>query len=121
MEPKQRAESNQRIILEFNKDPNNDVIKINGQRNASGAVLNSVKISLGDGSVFTKDGTFNFKNKIKNPAIFKDWVFVYSLSNRPEYDNSDADKAVALFQQCSKAFGISVKDPGFITVSGRGV
>ncbi len=75
-------------------------------------------IELGDGKVRTSNGTFNFKNKIKHPAVFNNWVFVYSLSNRSKFDDSEADKAYDLFKQCSVAFGIKVDEPGFITVQG---
>jgi hypothetical protein len=63
---------------------------------------------LGDGNVFTKDGTFMFKNKIKNPANFNNWVFVYSQSKNSKADDSDADRVIDLFKQCSKAFGIMI-------------
>lgn len=97
------------------------MIKIKGQRNVNGAVLDGVKIVLGDGSVKTNDGTFQFKNKIKNPANFNNWVFVYSYGKNSKFDDDDADKALGLFRSCSKAFGINVEDPGFITVSGNSV
>lgn len=49
-----------------------------------------------------------FKNKIKNPANFNNWVFVYSQSKNSKADDSDADKVIDLFKQCSKAFGIMI-------------
>ena len=76
---------------------------------------------MGDGNVETKDGTFMFKNKIKNPAKFNNWLFVYSHSNRSKMDDDDSDRAYELIRSCSKAFGIGVEDPGFITISGGGV
>jgi hypothetical protein len=33
-------------------------------------------------------------------------------------DDDDADRAYSLLRSCSKAFGIGVEDPGFITISG---
>lgn len=107
LQPKQRAEFNQGLIDEFNKDDTNTFIKINGQRNARGVQLNPVEISLGSGNTFTNDGTFMFKNKIKSPAKFKDWVFCYSLSNNPKYDQGDSNKALDLFMKCAPAFGIT--------------
>lgn len=50
----------------------------------------------------------------------KDWVFVYSYGNKPEYDDKDADAAVSVMQKASVAFGITIKTPGFITVEGKG-
>lgn len=60
-----------------------------------------------------------FKNKIKSPAKFKDWVFCYSLSNNPKYDEGDSNKAVDLFMKCAPAFGITFEDPGFIEIKGK--
>ena len=51
LQPKERAEFNQGLIDEFNKDEANTFIKINGQRNARGVQLNPVRISLGNGDV----------------------------------------------------------------------
>lgn len=64
----------------------------------------------------TKDGTFMFKNTIKNPAKFNNWVLVYSVGKNQKYDDSDADNMAALLRKCSEVFGITVEDPGFITV-----
>ena len=62
-----------------------------------------------------------FKNKIKNPATFNNWLFVYSHSKNSKMDDGDADRAVDLFRQCSTAFGIKIEDPGFITIGGGSV
>ena len=56
LEPRQRAEENASFIKKFNEDPNNEIIKIKGQRNVSGVVLNPVKIVLGDGKTETQGG-----------------------------------------------------------------
>jgi len=85
LEPKQRAEENQSFIKKFNEDPDNQVIKINGQRNVNGFILNELDIELGDGRVSTNNGSFNFKNKLKYPGKFDNWVFVYSAKNN--YDD----------------------------------
>lgn len=121
LQPKQRAEKNQEFINYYNKDPNNEIIKINGQRKVNGFRLNELDIELGDGRVKTMDGAFNFKNKIKTPAVFNNWVFVYSRSNKSNYDDKDADDAYSLFKSCSSTFGIKFEEPGFITVQGNHV
>lgn len=59
-----------------------------------------------------------FKNTIKNPAVFKDWLFVYSHGKNPKYDDKDADQAFDLMKSSSKIFGIKVEDPGFLTIPG---
>jgi hypothetical protein len=71
--------------------------------------------------VNSKDGAFNFKNKILSAAKFTDWVIVYSVSNRPDQDDKDADNVSDLIAKSSDAFGITVKEPGFITVQGKNV
>jgi hypothetical protein len=97
------------MIDNFNKDKTNDFIKIKGQKNAKGVVLDNRKIQLGNGNTETKGGEFNFKNKILSPAKFKDWVIVYSLSNNPDNDDKDADNVLDLLIKVSGAFGIDVK------------
>lgn len=62
-----------------------------------------------------------FKNKIKNPANFNNWLFVYSHSKNSKIDDNEADRVLDLFRQCSKTFGINVEDPGFVTIGGGSV
>lgn len=47
-----------------------------------------------------------FKNKIFSPAKFKDWVIVYSLSNKPDFDDKDADSVESLIKKSAGVFGI---------------
>lgn len=119
LEPKQRAEENQQFINKFNEDPDNQVIKIKGQKNVNGFVLNELSIELGDGSVKTSNGSFNFKNKLKSAAKFDNWVFVYSANTK--YDDKEADNAFSLFKQSSGVFGIRVEEPGFVVVQGNNI
>ncbi len=64
------------------------------------------KIQLGDANTTTNGGTFMFKNKIFSPAKFKDWVIVYSLSNKPDLDDKDADNVEGLIKKSAGVFGI---------------
>ena len=112
-------EENQQFINNFNKDPENEVIRINGQRNVNGFILNELDIELGDGKVQTSNGAFQFKNKLKYAAKFDNWVFVYSAKNN--YDDKEADNAYALFKQSSGVFGIKFDEPGFIAVQGGSI
>ncbi len=54
----------------------------------------------------TNGGTFMFKNKIFSPAKFKDWVIVYSLSSKPDFDDKDADNVEGLIKKSAGVFGI---------------
>lgn len=94
------------MVQNYNKDKTNDFIKIKGQKNVKGVVLDGRNIQLGDANVKTNGGTFAFKNKIFSPAKFKDWVIVYSLSNRPDQDDKDADNVESLIKKSAGAFGI---------------
>ena len=64
--------------------------------------MNDVDIKLGgSSSVKTNGGSFMFKNQIKNPAVFKDWLFVYSYGKNQNYDDKDADSAFDLMRKSS--------------------
>jgi hypothetical protein len=43
-----------------------------------------------------KDGTLNFKDKVKQAIDFKDWVVVYSTGKNAKYDVEEADNLVGL-------------------------
>lgn len=43
-----------------------------------------------------KDGTLNFRDRVKERVDFKDWVVVYSVGQNSKYDDGDADNFVGL-------------------------
>lgn len=71
---------------------------------------------MGGKNIFrAKDGSLNFRERVKERVEFKDWVVVYSLGQNPKYDDGDADNLVSLINQASEAYQITFKKPGFIT------
>lgn len=71
---------------------------------------------MGGKNVFrAKDGTLNFRDRVKERVDFTDWVVVYSQGQNPKYDDGDADNLVSLINEASQAYQIKFKDPGFIT------
>jgi hypothetical protein len=72
-----------------------------------GFQLDDPGVRLASNSLFiAKDGTLNFKDKVKQAVPFKDWVVVYSRGKYADSDDSDADNFVQLILSASKAFGI---------------
>ncbi len=51
-------------------------------------------------------GNLNIRDPVKQPANFKDWIFVYSYGNNTKYDDKDADNAFGLMKKSAVAFGI---------------
>jgi hypothetical protein len=60
------------------------------------------------------------RDPVKEPANFKDWIFIYSYGNNSKYDDKDADNALGLMKKAGVTFGINFKDPGFITIKNAG-
>jgi len=68
----------------------------------------------------SEGGNLNIRDPIKEPAYFKDWIFVYSYGNNSKYDDKDSDNAVNLIKKAAVTFGVTFKDPGFITIKQGG-
>lgn len=62
-----------------------------------------------------QDGTMQIRDKLKKSLDFNDWVLVYSHGKNASYDDDEADMFVDIIKKASVAFGIKIKDPGFIT------
>lgn len=73
----------------------------------NGYQLDDPEVFLASKNVYrAKDGSLNFKDRVKQAIKFKDWVIVYSQGKNYKYDDQDADDLYALFKDASKAFGV---------------
>lgn len=63
-----------------------------------GIQLNEPEVRLQTQSFRSKDGTLRFKDRVKIPVAFKDWVLVYSQGKNSSYDDQDADNFVSLLK-----------------------
>jgi aubergine-like protein len=110
--PEERMGTTERLINNLN-GPDFDIGR---PRNVVGYQLDDPEVILASKNVFrAKDGSLNFKDKVKQAVNFKDWVIVYSQGKNSSYDDQDADNLSALINEAAKAFGISFSTPGFIT------
>jgi hypothetical protein len=57
----------------------------------NGFILANPEVLINTTKVRADGGNLNFKDTIKEPAVFKDWVFVYSVGKNQQYDDQDAD------------------------------
>lgn len=110
--PNERLDETSRLINILNGPQ----IQIGRPKKIGGYQLYDTQVKLASNNIFkSRDGTLNFKDKVKLAIPFKDWVIVYSQGKNSKYDDKDADDLVSLIQEASKAFGLEFKEPGFIT------
>ena len=90
------------------RDLNNSQDKMEiSEKNArfDGFCLHSPYISyMNNDRTPNEKGIMNCREPLKEPGIFDDWAFIYSV--RSQHDARDADEAIQLLMKAGEAYGV---------------
>ena len=121
LSPEERVKNCRGMVERFN-DGEGGLIKIGAPKRMKGHILDRPNLVLGSGSTRPDErGNMRFRNKLKNVAQFKDWIFAYSLGRNPDRDDDDADKAFDLLSKAGETYGIKLSKPGYLALKARNV
>ena len=81
--PEQRLE----ITGKFIKGLKDEDFEVGLPKKVFGYQLQDPKVQLGGTTFTAKDGSLNFRDKVKQPVKFHDWVVVYSYGKNPSSDD----------------------------------
>lgn len=93
VEPQERVH----LIEQCNELVNNTdggIFSIGKSKRSRGYILAQPQVEISKQNFKrARDGSLMLKDRLKEPATFADWTFVYSVGKEPKRDDGDADYA----------------------------